>query len=144
MICMGKFDSSAAVRSIIQDAPTWYSAVPTIHSAILTTFKERKRRPDLCLRFIRSSSAPLPATLMKKLESYLKVPVIEAFGMTEAAHQICSNPLPPEERKPGSVGRAAGPKVAIMGEDGQLLESAKEGEIVIQGASNRCYRRITD
>ena len=70
---------------------------------------------------------------MQDLEGALGVPVIEAYGMTEAAHQMASNPLPPGVRKPGSVGPAAGPQVAIMSESGEILPSGKEGEIVISG-----------
>jgi acyl-CoA synthetase (AMP-forming)/AMP-acid ligase II len=90
------------------------------------------RRP---LRFIRSSSASLPPQVMKQLEDVFGCPVIEAYGMTEAAHQMASNPLPPAARKPGSVGIAAGPEVAIMGQDGALLTRGEIGEIVIRGAN---------
>jgi oxalate---CoA ligase len=61
------------------------------------------------------------------------VPVIEAYGMTEASHQMASNPLPPARQKPGSVGLAAGPEVSILGEDGRLLDAGRKGEIVIRG-----------
>jgi acyl-CoA synthetase (AMP-forming)/AMP-acid ligase II len=59
--------------------------------------------------------------------------VLEAYGMTEATHQMASNPLPPKPRKPGSVGIAAGPEVAIMDQDGKLLPRGSIGEIVIRG-----------
>ena len=72
---------------------------------------------------------------MQQLEEAFHVPVIEAYGMTEAAHQIASNPLPPSQRKPGSVGMAAGPEVAIMDDKGNLLPPIQTGEIVIRGAS---------
>jgi acyl-CoA synthetase (AMP-forming)/AMP-acid ligase II len=85
------------------------------------------------LRLIRSSSASLPPQVMKGLEEAFHAPVIEAYGMTEAAHQMASNPLPPRERKPGSVGPAAGPEVAIMDEAGSLLPAGQAGEIVIRG-----------
>ena len=87
------------------------------------------------LRFIRSSSAALPAPVMADLERAFGVPVIEAYAMTEAAHQVCSNPLPPGARKAGFVGPAAGPQVAIMDERGTLLGTGAEGEIVIRGAN---------
>jgi len=114
--------------------PTWYSAVPTIHQAILARAAEhadviRSSR----LRFIRSSSAPLPPQTMAALESTFGVPVIEAYGMTEASHQMASNPLPPRPRKPGSVGPAAGPQIAIMDSAGNLLAPAQQGEVVIRG-----------
>ena len=72
------------------------------------------RSPRSRLRFIRSSSASLPPQVMAELEATFRCPVIEAYGMTEAAHQMTTNPLPPRARKPGTVGIAAGPEVAIM------------------------------
>src|SRR5207249_499404 len=84
---------------------------------------------------IRSSSAPLPPQVMTELEQLFNAPVIEAYGMTEAAHQITSNPLPPDRRKAGSVGIAAGQEVAIMDAAGLLLPPGKAGEIVIRGAN---------
>ncbi|TMJ38444.1 MAG: AMP-dependent synthetase, partial [Alphaproteobacteria bacterium] len=85
------------------------------------------------LRFVRSSSSSLPPQVMSELEATFGCPVIEAYGMTEAAHQMTSNPLPPRARKAGSVGIAAGPDVAIMGIGGKLLKSDMVGEIVIRG-----------
>lgn len=116
--------------------PTWYTAVPTMHQGILARASEHEdliRRVPL--RFLRSSSASLPPAVMAELERTFAAPVIEAYGMTEAAHQMASNPLPPAARKPGSVGRAAGPEVAIMDEAGALLPSGCTGEVVIRGAN---------
>ena len=118
--------------------PTWYTAVPTMHQAILA---RAERNADVIaaqpLRFLRSSSASLPAQVMLELQATFKAPVIEAYGMTEATHQMASNPLPPGIRKPGTVGQAAGPEVAIMAEDGTLLPRGtgleNTGEIVIRG-----------
>jgi acyl-CoA synthetase (AMP-forming)/AMP-acid ligase II len=70
---------------------------------------------------------------MAQLEATFGAPVIEAYGMTEASHQMTSNPLPPATRKPGSVGLPAGPEVAIMDERGELLERGEIGEVVIRG-----------
>jgi acyl-CoA synthetase (AMP-forming)/AMP-acid ligase II len=111
--------------------PTWYSAVPTMHQALLELaprFKETIANGRL--RFIRSSSASLPPPVMEALEATFGVPVIEAYGMTEAAHQMASNPLPPAPRFAGSVGIAAGPDIAIMGLDGELLPPGATGEVV--------------
>ncbi|MFQ5852528.1 MAG: condensation domain-containing protein, partial [Candidatus Binatia bacterium] len=116
--------------------PTWYTAVPTMHQGILA--RARANRETIArssLRFIRSSSAPLPPKVLAELEDLFKVPVIESYGMTEASHQITSNPLPPGERKVGSVGVAAGSEVAIMDEAGSFLSSGDRGEIVIRGAN---------
>ncbi len=114
--------------------PTWYTAVPTMHQAILG--RADNYRSTLAggrLRFVRSSSSALAPHVGQELERVFGVPVIEAYGMTEAAHQMCSNPLPPEPRKFGTVGRAAGPQVAIMDEQGNLLDCGQVGEVVIRG-----------
>nr|MBA2626925.1 AMP-binding protein [Gemmatimonadales bacterium] len=116
--------------------PTWYTAVPTMHQAILARAPDRR---DVIaganLRFVRSSSSALPRQTLTELEQAFRVPVIEAYGMTEAAHQMASNPLPPGERKPGSVGVAAGPDVAVMDDAGALLAAGATGEIVVRGAN---------
>jgi acyl-CoA synthetase (AMP-forming)/AMP-acid ligase II len=72
---------------------------------------------------------------MAELEEAFGAPVIEAYGMTEASHQMATNPLPPEARKPGSVGKGAGVQVAIMDDDGHLLPPPSVGEIVIKGGN---------
>ena len=114
--------------------PTWYTAVPTMHQAILARAPRNEASVKAAkLRFIRSSSSSLPPQVMTELEATFGCPVIEAYGMTEAAHQMASNPLPPAARYPGSVGIAAGPEVAIMSEDGRLLAAGEIGEIVIRG-----------
>jgi len=114
--------------------PTWYTAVPTMHQAIVSRAPKNReviaRHP---LRFMRSSSSSMPPQVIRELEDVFGAPLIEAYGMTEAAHQMTSNPLPPAVRKPGTVGRAAGPEVAIMGDDGNLLDAGDIGEIVIRG-----------
>ena len=114
--------------------PTWYTAVPTMHQAILA---RAERHRDMIarsrLRLIRSSSASLPAPVMAELEKTYGVPVIESYGMTEASHQMASNPLPPRARKPGSVGLAAGPEVAILDEEWKELPRGQEGEVSIRG-----------
>ncbi len=116
--------------------PTWYSAVPTMHQAILG---RAERNGDVIarqrLRFIRSSSSSLPPQVMAALEATFGCPVIEAYGMTEASHQMTSNPLPPAARKPGSVGIAAGPEVQVIGEDECPRAPGEVGEVVIRGAS---------
>src|SRR5262245_38162091 len=117
-----------------ESQPTWYTAVPTMHQAILArSERNREALAQQNLRFIRSSSASLPAPVMKELESAFGCPVIESYGMTEASHQMTSDPLPPAARKPGSVGRAAGPEVAILGEEGKPLPPGQPGEVVIKG-----------
>ena len=114
--------------------PSWYTAVPTMHQAILSRAGKNKQTVmNSALRFIRSSSSSLPPQVMSELEQTFKSPVIEAYAMTEASHQMTSNPLPPGTRKPGTVGIAAGPEVAIMDDAGNLLRAGSIGEVVIQG-----------
>lgn len=118
----------------MEDAePSWYTAVPTMHQAILARAGHHRdviaRHP---LRFIRSSSSALPPQVIVELEAAFRAPVIEAYGMTEASHQMASNPLR-GARKPGTVGPAAGPEAAIMDEAGNLLSAGETGEIVIRG-----------
>ena len=114
--------------------PTWYSAVPTMHQTILARVSNNAEAiATNPLRFIRSSSASLPPQVLLELEKVFNCPVIESYGMTEAAHQMTSNPLPSAKRIPGSVGIAAGPEVAIMDDSGKLLPPERVGEIVIRG-----------
>jgi acyl-CoA synthetase (AMP-forming)/AMP-acid ligase II len=114
--------------------PSWFTAVPTMHQAILGL---AGRNADIIargrLRLIRSSSASLPPQVMTEVETVFGVPVIESYGMTEAAHQMAANPLPPRQRFPGSVGIASGPEVAIMTQDGALQPPGDIGEVVIRG-----------
>jgi len=113
---------------------TWYSGVPTMHQAILLrTEKNLELAKDLKLRFLRSSSASLPPAVFKKLNSIFKCPVIEAYGMTEATHQMTSNPLPPKIQKPGFVGIPAGPDVCIMDDNDKILNQGEVGEVCIKG-----------
>ncbi|MDQ3196302.1 MAG: AMP-binding protein [Pseudomonadota bacterium] len=136
VVCAPGFDASRFFAWADATSPTWYTAVPTMHQAILEHASEYSdflaRRS---LRLIRSSSAALPPRVMAELEAVFAAPVIEAYGMTEAAHQMASNPLPPGARKPGSVGRAAGPEIAITDASGAMLSPGQTGEIAIRGGN---------
>ena len=113
---------------------TWYSGVPTMHQAILLRAqKNSDKAKKLNLRFIRSSSASLPPAIFKQLNDIFKTPVIEAYGMTEATHQMASNPLPPAIQKPGLVGMPAGPEICIMNDKNEKLSQGEIGEICIKG-----------
>ena len=113
---------------------TWYSGVPTMHQAILMRAdKNLEVAKNLNLRFLRSSSASLPPAVFENLNRVFKCPVIEAYGMTEATHQMTSNPLPPKKQKPGFVGIPAGPEVCIMNKDDKILNQGEEGEVCIKG-----------
>lgn len=132
--CTPGFNALQFFRWLEEVRPTWYTGVPTMHQAILARASRNKDVIEAAqLRLIRSSSASLPPQVMAELESTFNAPVIEAYGMTEAAHQMASNPLPPQARKPGSVGLPAGPDVAIMDDAGTLLPAGSIGEIVIRG-----------
>ncbi|MDA1348475.1 MAG: acyl--CoA ligase [Chloroflexi bacterium] len=112
---------------------TWFSAVPTMFNALLTRARGEKAQGAQNLRFIRSCSASLSPATLEQMESTFGVPVVEAYGMTEAAHQMASNALPPGERRPGSVGRGTGVKIGIMDEHGALQAPGTTGEVVISG-----------
>ena len=113
---------------------TWYSGVPTMHQAILLRAqKNSDKAKKLNLRFIRSSSASLPPAIFEQLNNIFQTPVIEAYGMTEATHQMASNPLPPAIQKPGLVGMPAGPEICIMNDKNEKLPEGEIGEICIKG-----------
>lgn len=135
-VCPSGFDARQFFDWLSEFQPTWYTAVPTMHQAILAQahahLETIRRYP---LRFIRSSSSPLPGRVMEELETAFNTPVIESYGMTEAAHQMASNPLPPAERKLGSVGKTAGPEIAIMDDKSNLQPAGTTGEVVIRGAN---------
>lgn len=131
--CAPGFDALKFFGWLKDAQPTWYTAVPTMHQAILTRAGRNKEIIDTVpLRFLRSSSASLPAQVMTQLAETFGAPVIEGYGMTEAAHQMASNPLPPRAQKPGAVGVEAGPRVRIAHEtENHLIDGT--GEVVISG-----------
>jgi acyl-CoA synthetase (AMP-forming)/AMP-acid ligase II len=135
VVPQGGFDAMTFWEAAQGHGATWYSAVPTIHQMLL--MRNRGERPPGAekLRFIRSSSSALSPATMRELESRFGAPVLEAYGMTEASHQMASNPLPPGERRAGTVGRETMIRIGIMGEDGALLREEARGEVVIQGPS---------
>ncbi|MGB0607844.1 MAG: acyl--CoA ligase [Paracoccaceae bacterium] len=133
IFCTPGFDALRFFGWMSAQRPTWYTAVPTMHQAILSrAARNESIIADVPLRFLRSSSASLPPQVFASLEDAFGAPVIEAYGMTEAAHQMAANPLPPKPRKPGCVGIAAGPQLRIADEtDNTLIDGL--GEIVISG-----------
>ena len=132
VVIPNKFSPLSFWRMVRESHATWYSAVPTIHNLLLARATQKPEGAEQ-LRFIRSCSAALPPEMMAKMESIFGAPVLEAYGMTEAAHQMASNPQPPSARKPGSVGHGTGVRIGIMDEAGNLLPQGDRGEIVIQG-----------
>jgi acyl-CoA synthetase (AMP-forming)/AMP-acid ligase II len=136
VFCTPGFNALRFFAWMSEARPTWYTAVPTIHQTILA--RAGHNRDVIAanpLRFVRSSSSSMPPQVIGELEDSFGAPLIESYGMTEAAHQMASNPLPPAKRIPGTVGLAAGPEIAIMDEKGNPLEAGSTGEIVIRGPS---------
>jgi amino acid adenylation domain-containing protein len=134
IVCAPGFYAPQFFAWLAEFRPTWYTAVPTIHQAILTRAALNREIIARCpLRLIRSGSAALPRHVLAELERVFEAPVIGAYGMTEAS-LIASNPLPPRMRKPDSVGVAVGLEVAIMDEVGTILPAGEIGEIVVRGA----------
>lgn len=136
VVCTPGFDGLAFFRQLAEFRPSWYSAVPSMHRAILGRVPHNG---DIVaqsrLRFVRSSSAALPVGVLQALEQSFGCPVIEAYGMTEAAHQICTNALDAGGRRAGSVGRPGAVSVAILDPQGQSLGADICGEIALRGPS---------
>jgi acyl-CoA synthetase (AMP-forming)/AMP-acid ligase II len=135
VVVPGKFSPLSFWRVAKDHNVTWYSAVPTLHQLLLARVEPGAAKPAGAekLRFIRSCSASLPPQVMHDLEAAFGAPVLEAYGMTEAAHQMSSNPLPPGARLPGSVGRGTDVRISIMDAEGKHLPTGERGEVVIQG-----------
>jgi len=133
-----RFSASEFWKLFGEHHATWYSAVPTIHQVLLAR-ADSDDPPHGGPRFIRSCSAPLAPAILTKLENRFGSPVIEAYGMTEAAHQVASNPLPPLPRKPGTVGLGA--EISIIDGNGRHLAANTRGEVVVRGPNvMRGYR----
>ena len=133
LVIPAKFSASAFWPAAREYGVTWYSAVPTIHQVLLSRADDDKAPKQSGFRFIRSCSAALAPATLEQLESRFGAPVLEAYAMTEASHQMTSNPLPPAAHKPGSVGRGTNVDVAIMDEAGNLLPTGTQGEVVVRG-----------
>jgi acyl-CoA synthetase (AMP-forming)/AMP-acid ligase II len=134
VICPDGFDAMKFWSWLETYRPTWFSAVPTMHQMLLA---RAERNTDIIkanpLRFIRSSSAPLPPVILERIEQVFNAPLLESYGMTEASHQMASNPLPPKPHKAGCVGYGFGVEVGIMDIEGNLLQTGQLGEVVVKG-----------
>ncbi|HEX6769713.1 MAG TPA: MupA/Atu3671 family FMN-dependent luciferase-like monooxygenase, partial [Candidatus Binatia bacterium] len=121
-------------RAMASFHPTWYSAAPTLHQAILQQIPHfRSIVDDNELRLVRSSTAALPPRILIELEKVFAAPVIEGYGMTETALYLTSNLLPKDRRKIGSVGVSIGTQVAIVDAAGDPLPAGDVGEVVVRG-----------
>jgi len=134
-VVLPRFRPSAFWDDVARQGATWYTAVPTIHSRLLTRALEVPVPAGHRLRFARSCSAPLPTVLWQRFEDAIGVPLVEAYGMTEAAHQMASNPLPPGERRPGTVGQATGTDIAALDDRWQPVPAGADGEVAVRGPS---------
>jgi len=143
VVCTPGFYVAEVLDWMKEFQPTWFTAVPAIHQAILNRVAVAGGIPKPSrLLFIRSCSSALSPKVMAEMERTFDLPVIEAYGMTEASLQMASNPLPPRKRKPGSVGVAAGAEMAIMDDTGRLLSAGNIGEIVVRGDSSSPANQI--
>ena len=133
--CAPGFDALKFYSWLEEVNPSWYTAVPTMHQAILARAPRNAAIIENArLRFLRSSSSSLPGPVMTELANTFGAPVVEAYGMTEAAHQMCCNPIEPGRQKPGAVGLPAGPEVRIAHEvENRLINGV--GEISISGSN---------
>jgi acyl-CoA synthetase (AMP-forming)/AMP-acid ligase II len=132
--CTPGFNAFRFFSILDAEKPSWLTAVPTMYQSLLGLAERNKEIIARGrLKLIRSSSASLPPQVMVELEKMFGVPVIESYGMTEAAHQMASNPMPPRARFAGSVGVAAGPEIAVMSPEGELVATGELGEVVIRG-----------
>ncbi len=110
---------------------TWASIVPTIVALLLET--ERPAFLPGSLRFMRTGSAPLPPANLRAFEGRFGIPLIETYGLSEAASQVVANPLPPGQHKPGSAGLPTGIDLRICyprtGESERELRDVPPGEV---------------
>lgn len=136
VVIPAKFDPLSFWRVVREYHATWWSGVPTMFQVLLARAGNKRPEGAESLRFMRSCSTPILADVIHRMEELFGVPLVEAYGMTEAAHQMASNPLPPRLRKPGSVGMPADVRVSILDAHGKHLHgSDQRGEVVIRGAN---------
>ncbi len=134
VVCPQGFNALEFWNIVDTFKPTWYSAVPTMHQVLLARADRNRETIEANpFRFIRSSSASLPPVVMERIEALFHAPVLESYGMTEASHQMASNPLPPKRHKAGTVGYGFGVDVGIMDDNGNILPQGQLGEVVVRG-----------
>jgi oxalate---CoA ligase len=134
--CAPSFSPAAFDKAVELLNPTWFTGSPAFHLGLLDYFKAAGRAPATrSLRFMRSSSAPFPASAIAQYERLFGVPLLENYGMTETASTVCSNLLPPGPRKPGSVGCPIGAEIRIADASGRELSAGSEGEVLLRGPS---------
>ena len=132
VVVPSRFDAARFWAWVQEYRVTWFSAVPTILSLLLSG-EDVPESARATLRFARSASAPLPVSVLHAFESRFGVPVIETYGISEAACQVTANPLPPAQRKSGSAGRPVGTELRIVDDRGTSLPGGTIGEVIITG-----------
>ncbi len=132
VIATDGFDPLAYLHWLNDLRPTWYLCSPTMHQASLAQIRNQIPREPISLRFVQSSGAPLPAEVGRELELVLRVPVLNAYGATEA-HHIAVESCSPNGRVANSAGRSCGSEIGIMDPYGTFFASDEEGEIVVRG-----------
>ncbi|WOL02721.1 hypothetical protein Cni_G11440 [Canna indica] len=142
----GRFSASTFWADMCASGATWYTAVPTIHQILLDRHAVQPEPAYPQLRFIRSCSASLAPVIMEHLEAAFGAPVLEAYAMTEASHQMASNPLPEDgPRKPGAVGRPTELEMVILDEEGTPRPPSVPGEVCIRGLNvTKGYKNNTE
>ncbi len=132
--CTEGFDAFRFFAQLEALKPSYYTAVPTMHQMVVSrSARQRDTARSAGLRFVRSSSASLPAPVLHELGELFGAPVVEAYGMTEATHQMCANPLPPAVAKPRSVGVPTGIEMAVLDDRNRPLPPGERGEVSIKG-----------
>ena len=136
IVLPSRFNALGFWQMISENSVTWFSGVPSMHQTLLARAQRTQGDPlssSHQLRFIRSCSSPLSPATMLGIEETFGIPVLEAYGMTEASHQMSSNPLPPGTRIPGTVGAGTGVEIGIMDDQGAFRDQGSRGEVVIRG-----------
>jgi oxalate---CoA ligase len=134
VVVPAKFSASSFWSDVHAHRATWYTAVPTIHHLVVEATSDGRQEGHR-LRFVRSCSSTLAAPLWRRFEERIGVPLVEAYGMTEASHQMTSNPLPPGRREPGSVGLATGIGVQVVDQSWSPVATGEPGEVCVRGRS---------
>jgi len=128
----GRFSAHTFDDDLRAASATWFTAVPTIHQILLGR-KDTDAEPERArLRFIRSCSAALNPDTAEALQKVFAAPVLSAYGMTEATHQMSST-SETETVTAGLVGRSTGVQVRIVGDDGRPCPPDAVGEIWVSG-----------
>lgn len=136
VVCTPAFDATEFLRWAREFRPTWYTATPTVHQAVVDhVSRNHSGMPPHAFRLIRSASSSLPAGLQHRIEDLWGVPVIQGYGITETAGPLSSNPLPPDVQKAESIGRPVGAELRVIDDEGHPLKVGQLGAVMARGPS---------